>query len=93
MPPLPTVETIKRQRRRECHNMVEKRRREHINSKIEELNQLLPPAYSADEVVEDEEEEDFKGSPTKKKVRVTVLSLGRPLTFRRGRSPPRVSSR
>ena len=67
MPTLPTVETIKRQRRRECHNMVEKRRREHINSKIEELNKLLPPAYSADEIVEDEGRRRCQGQPDKEK--------------------------
>ncbi|KAK8847603.1 hypothetical protein IAR55_005462 [Kwoniella newhampshirensis] len=65
-------ESFKKQRRRECHNQVEKRRREHINAKIEELNFLLPPTYNKlaneeglDE--EDEEEANVKNSPAKKK--------------------------
>jgi histidinol dehydrogenase len=32
----------KRRRRRESHNAVERRRRDHINEKIGELSQLLP---------------------------------------------------
>jgi hypothetical protein len=67
---------FKKAKRRECHNQVEKRRREHINAKIEELSQLLPPQYSEPPeeavvaVVEEEEEEDVKPdtSPMKKKV-------------------------
>lgn len=43
----------KKQRRRECHNQVEKRRRENINARIEELSVLLPPHYK--NVEEDEE--------------------------------------
>jgi len=68
---LPSDDTYKKQRRRECHNQVEKRRREHINAKIEELSQLLPPQYSEpEEVMEDEEEEEPVGgnASTKKKV-------------------------
>lgn len=61
-PPL-DQEQSKKQRRRECHNQVEKRRREHINAKIEELGHLLPPQYNQDE----EEEED--DSPKKRKPR------------------------
>jgi hypothetical protein len=70
LPTLPTDETYKKQRRRECHNQVEKRRREHINAKIEELSQLLPANYSQiDEAIgeEDEEDDDIE-SPIKKKV-------------------------
>ncbi|WWD21687.1 hypothetical protein CI109_106173 [Kwoniella shandongensis] len=65
-------ESFKKQRRRECHNQVEKRRREHINAKIEELNFLLPASYNKmaneeglDE--EDEEEANVRNSPAKKK--------------------------
>jgi hypothetical protein len=67
---LPTLDdTYRKQRRRECHNQVEKRRREHINAKIEELSQLLPPHYNEpEEVVEDEEDEEPAVSPLKKKV-------------------------
>ncbi|WVR04808.1 hypothetical protein IAU60_001820 [Kwoniella sp. DSM 27419] len=66
-------DSFKKQRRRECHNQVEKRRREHINAKIEELSSLLPPLYNAadnDEALDDEEEEDVKpqqGASGKKK--------------------------
>nr|KAJ3421380.1 hypothetical protein HK105_003723 [Polyrhizophydium stewartii] len=34
--------TEKRRRRRESHNAVERRRRDHINEKIQELSNLLP---------------------------------------------------
>ena len=71
--PLSTVphdETYKRQRRRECHNQVEKRRREHINAKIEELSRLLPAGYSqGDETFgEEDDEEEGLASPIKRKV-------------------------
>jgi hypothetical protein len=67
LPHLPSEESYKKQRRRECHNQVEKRRREHINAKIEELSQLLPPNYNdADEAVEDDED-DEAANVTKKK--------------------------
>jgi len=70
LPTLPPDETYKKQRRRECHNQVEKRRREHINAKIEELSQLLPANYSQiDEAIgEADEEDDDIESPIKKKV-------------------------
>ena len=61
-PPLDRTDA-KKQRRRECHNQVEKRRREHINAKIEELGHLIPAHY---QVEEEEEEED---SPKKRKPR------------------------
>jgi hypothetical protein len=69
LPPLADAdEQTKKQRRRECHNQVEKRRREHINAKIEELGRLLPPQYNqVDEAVEDEEDDEHD-SPMKKKV-------------------------
>lgn len=59
----------RKQRRRECHNQVEKRRREHINAMIEELNKLLPQKFKMpleSEVIEDEEEEEMD-SPVKKR--------------------------
>ncbi|OCF33840.1 hypothetical protein I317_01332 [Kwoniella heveanensis CBS 569] len=65
-----TDESFKKQRRRECHNQVEKRRREHINAKIEELSSLLPPLYNTadnEEAIDDEEEEDVKPLSGKKK--------------------------
>nr|XP_018265248.1 uncharacterized protein I303_01608 [Kwoniella dejecticola CBS 10117]OBR87406.1 hypothetical protein I303_01608 [Kwoniella dejecticola CBS 10117] len=76
-------ESYKKQRRRECHNQVEKRRREHINAKIEELSQLLPPAYNLpdnDEVIEDEDEEENKPQITAagKKKRTHALRYRRP---------------
>jgi hypothetical protein len=61
-------DTYKKQRRRECHNQVEKRRREHINTKIEELSQLLPPSYAQlDEGIDDDEEVKDPTSPIQKK--------------------------
>lgn len=60
----------RKQRRRECHNQVEKRRREHINAMIEELNKLLPQRFKMPldhEVIEDEEEEEPADSPVKKR--------------------------
>jgi len=80
---LPTDDTYKKQRRRECHNQVEKRRREHINAKIEELSQLLPPQYNdPEEAIDDEEEEELPSGNTssKKKVGPMTLSL---LMYRR----------
>lgn len=64
----------RKQRRRECHNQVEKRRREHINAMIEELNKLLPTKFKmpmeGDIAVEDEDDDDPNPaeSPVKKKV-------------------------
>ncbi len=95
LPTLPTDETYKKQRRRECHNQVEKRRREHINAKIEELSQLLPANYSQiDEAIgeEDEEDDDIE-SPIKKKVHdpqsvCTALTHGRRRSAR-ARQPER----
>ncbi|WVN87266.1 uncharacterized protein L203_102443 [Cryptococcus depauperatus CBS 7841] len=57
-------DSYKKQRRRECHNLVEKRRREHINAKIEELGSLLPDKYNQ---VEEPEEEDEEGEEKKNK--------------------------
>lgn len=76
LPVLPSDDTYKKQRRRECHNQVEKRRREHINAKIEELSQLLPPQYSEpEESIEDEEEDEpAPGNPSMRK-KVSTRSL------------------
>lgn len=65
-PALEVDEQHKKQRRRECHNQVEKRRREHINLKIEELSQLLPPSYNIPDL-EEEDEQQPVDSPKKKK--------------------------
>lgn len=59
-------ENYKKQRRRECHNLVEKRRREHINAKIEELGTLLPEKYNQIDEPAEEEDEDGKTSAKKK---------------------------
>lgn len=40
-------DTEKRRKRRESHNQVERRRRDHINDRIQELSSLLP-AFPAD---------------------------------------------
>lgn len=60
-------ENYKKQRRRECHNLVEKRRREHINAKIEELGTLLPEKYNQIDEPAEEEDEDGKTTAKKKK--------------------------
>lgn len=64
-------EESRKQRRRECHNQVEKRRREHINAMIEELNKLLPAKFKmpldGDVAVEDEEDEEAENTAAKKK--------------------------
>lgn len=60
-------ENYKKQRRRECHNLVEKRRREHINAKIEELGTLLPEKYNQIDEPAEEEDEDGKAAAKKKK--------------------------
>lgn len=71
----------RKQRRRECHNQVEKRRREHINAMIEELNKLLPAKFKmpieAEVAVEDDEDEELNPpeSPVKKKVRVAIIQF------------------
>lgn len=51
--PVPAYQTqeAKRRRRRESHNMVERRRRDNINEKIQELSQLVPGHRLEDERV------------------------------------------
>ncbi|WOO76966.1 uncharacterized protein LOC62_01G000572 [Vanrija pseudolonga] len=72
----------RKQRRRECHNQVEKRRREHINAMIEELNKLLPSKFKmpleAEVAIEDEDEEEATAdSPIKKKKTKRAASTSR----------------
>ncbi|CAG8490326.1 1662_t:CDS:2 [Paraglomus brasilianum] len=40
------LQTEKKRRRRESHNAVERRRRDHINERIHELSTLLPETYA-----------------------------------------------
>ena len=51
--PAPTFQSqeAKRRRRRESHNMVERRRRDNINERIQELSHLVPPHRLEDERV------------------------------------------
>jgi len=51
--PVPAYQTqeAKRRRRRESHNMVERRRRDNINEKIQELSHLVPMHRLEDEKV------------------------------------------
>ena len=51
--PIPAYQTqeAKRRRRRESHNMVERRRRDNINEKIQELSHLVPMHRLEDEKV------------------------------------------
>ena len=61
---LPIEDSSKRQKRRESHNQVEKRRREHINAKIEELGKLLPVTPGQNGA--DDYDDDDYGSSRKK---------------------------
>ena len=69
LPLMANEDSLKKQRRRECHNQVEKRRREHINAMIEELNRLLPIQHRMydEAVLDEEEEEDWPEAAQKKK--------------------------
>lgn len=51
--PIPAYQTqeAKRRRRRESHNMVERRRRDNINEKIQELSHLVPTHRLEDEKI------------------------------------------
>lgn len=82
--PLPD-DHAKKQRRRESHNLVEKRRREHINAMIEELSGLLPPRYLQFPVMEDDEEEDEDDSPKKKKTKRSGSSIKRDMAQCKGK--------
>ncbi len=84
LPPLPSDDMSKKQRRRECHNQVEKRRREHINAKIEELSQLVPASYGNDDDMDDDDDEDLnaEGNIAKKKVRASAFLNLKPLLTR-----------
>jgi hypothetical protein len=89
LPPLPAdaTEESRKQRRRECHNLVEKRRREHINTKIDELAGLLPPQYQQlDEGMEEDEEEEPVESPKgKRKPRRSSMAKQKDMAQCKGR--------
>ncbi|KAG6214121.1 hypothetical protein E4U50_000614 [Claviceps purpurea] len=48
---IPTQQEIKRKRRRESHNLVERRRRDNINERIQDLSKLVPGHRLEDEKV------------------------------------------
>ncbi|KAL8947535.1 MAG: hypothetical protein Q9222_006196 [Ikaeria aurantiellina] len=77
--PIPGYQTqeAKRRRRRESHNMVERRRRDNINERIQELSHLVPMHRLEDEKVR------------KHIVNNTPLS---PSLMATGRSPPQATS-
>ncbi|KAF8474785.1 hypothetical protein BDZ91DRAFT_845040 [Kalaharituber pfeilii] len=54
----------KRRRRRESHNMVERRRRDHINDRIQELSHLVPQHRLEDEKVRKHLQNNSPLSPT-----------------------------
>ncbi|KAL7419127.1 hypothetical protein Q5752_005963 [Cryptotrichosporon argae] len=71
-PAMPSADETKKQRRRESHNQVEKRRREHINLMIDQLSKLLPLRYQqmnapAEAIEEDDDEAVGDQSPSKRK--------------------------
>lgn len=51
MDPISSAQDAKRRRRRESHNLVERRRRDNINERIQELSHLVPPHRLDDEKV------------------------------------------
>ncbi|KAL6717925.1 hypothetical protein ACLMJK_004010 [Lecanora helva] len=64
--PIPAYQTqeAKRRRRRESHNMVERRRRDNINEKIQELSHLVPMHRLEDEKVRKHLANNSPMSPT-----------------------------
>ena len=64
--PVPTYQTqeAKRRRRRESHNMVERRRRDNINERIQELSHLVPAHRLEDEKVRKHLANNSPMSPT-----------------------------
>lgn len=68
----PVVEA-KKQKRRASHNAVEKRRREHINVRIDELNAIVPAEFKGQ--LEEEESIEASASPSKKKVGDSRLAV------------------
>lgn len=71
------TQEAKRRRRRESHNMVERRRRDHINERIQELSHLVPQHRLEDEKVRKHLQNNSPLSPT-----ITAA----------GGSPPRATS-
>lgn len=65
-PGAPTFQTqeAKRRRRRESHNMVERRRRDNINERIQELSHLVPQHRLEDEKVRKHLQNNSPLSPT-----------------------------
>ncbi|KAF8459015.1 hypothetical protein BGX38DRAFT_1084643, partial [Terfezia claveryi] len=65
-PGAPTFQTqeAKRRRRRESHNMVERRRRDNINERIQELSHLVPQHRLEDEKVRKHLQNNLPLSPT-----------------------------
>lgn len=64
--PVPAYQTqeAKRRRRRESHNMVERRRRDNINERIQELSHLVPTHRLEDEKVRKHMQNSSPLSPT-----------------------------
>ncbi|KAI5921623.1 helix-loop-helix DNA-binding domain-containing protein [Camillea tinctor] len=50
-PPMNTQEAMKKKRRRESHNLVERRRRDNINERIQDLSRLVPTHRLEDEKI------------------------------------------
>jgi len=73
---------MKRRRRRESHNLVERRRRDNINERIQELSHLVPLHRLEDEKVRKALQNNGPLSPT-------LAGLSQPPT---GMSPPQATS-
>jgi hypothetical protein len=73
---------MKRRRRRESHNLVERRRRDNINERIQELSHLVPLHRLEDEKVRKALQNNSPLSPT-------LAGLSQPPT---GMSPPQATS-
>lgn len=73
---------MKRRRRRESHNLVERRRRDNINERIQELSHLVPMHRLEDEKVRKALQNNSPLSPT-------LAGLSAPPT---GMSPPQATS-
>lgn len=83
------AEEMKKQRKKELHNLVEKKRREHINTNIDTLAGMLPQHYlHLDEGLQEMEpelEEELGSPKSKKKHRRTSMAKPKDVSVCKGR--------